>query len=343
MYNVENDVDRKVTNIDLRNHWENVTIDGCKLINTTYGSAGGSIWIRAGEGETRNLVIKNNYIMKSCHDETIAIFGKGEVSNVTIVNNEIIHDDTNVEIKSNPIINLGINVGGNTTSIKNVVFDNNNIKIIADGDFMIFTNSDDITVKNCNFDITSLSEKEYVRYFASYGNTSNINFEGNKIKLTGECSTAEIFYDIDSVKNNTIDVNTEFITFAQNCYEFTQNKINFNKDLIEVSSSIFRIKNKAVDKNILFSGNDLTFNTELTVSTRLINLFSSYLNNYRFEISNNNITGIDGQNTNMQYAIFFQSMKDTVPQTVYMLNNNLGFYSNNIERYDNLTDYNINN
>ena len=45
--------------------------------------------------------MKDNYIEKSCHDETIAVFGKGVVDGVIIENNTIKknrkHDKNNAE------------------------------------------------------------------------------------------------------------------------------------------------------------------------------------------------------------------------------------------------------
>ena len=66
---------RKVTNIDLKEYWKNINIIGCELINLTDGNVGGNIWIRAGKEGTGNIKMEKNYISKSCHDETIAIFG----------------------------------------------------------------------------------------------------------------------------------------------------------------------------------------------------------------------------------------------------------------------------
>lgn len=335
-YNVEGNNDRRVTNIDLRKYWNNITIDGCNLINTTYGPAGGTIWIRAGEKGTGNLIMKNNYIKKSCHDETIGIFGSGVVNNVTIANNTIDFDDTNVENRSNPIINLGLE----TNEISNINLLNNNIKIIASGGFITVYNAKDVLISENILDITSLAQQS-VSYFSA-NNSENVKFTNNNVKLKhdGDYNEDEIFSSFDEIYNNIIEVNTAFAIFVQNCPNFTNNEINFYKDLTDYAS-VFRIRDIIIDKDIIISENKFNFNIALTRTTRLINLTSSYINNHRIEVSNNSVKGIEEQESNSQFAVFFQDMKDTSPQNVYMKNNNLGFYSNNIGRNNNSTTYNV--
>ena len=67
----------QVTNIDVRTYWYDVILDSCSLVNRTYARDGGSIWVRGGAEGTGKLVVRNNYVEKSCHDETLAIFGQG--------------------------------------------------------------------------------------------------------------------------------------------------------------------------------------------------------------------------------------------------------------------------
>ena len=68
--------ERKITNIWLENEFSNINIEKCKFKNLTNGEAGGNIWIRGSDSNyaCNNLKIKNNYIEKSSHDETIAIW-----------------------------------------------------------------------------------------------------------------------------------------------------------------------------------------------------------------------------------------------------------------------------
>lgn len=56
---------RKVTNIDLKEYWENINIIGCELINLTDGNVGGNIWIRAGKEGTGNIKMEKIIFLKA--------------------------------------------------------------------------------------------------------------------------------------------------------------------------------------------------------------------------------------------------------------------------------------
>lgn len=332
----ENNKNRCVTNMDLREYWKNINIDGCEFINTTLAPAGGTIWIRAGKNGTGNLNFTNNKIKKSSHDETIGIFGAGVVNNVSISNNTIDFDDTNVEIKSNPVMCFGLQ----STNVENIEFSNNNVKAIAGGTFMLVDKVDTMIIKGNKFDLTALSSAVGTVYFGGTGQSSNIIFENNNVNLIGNNSTSEVFGDLTEMNNNHINVNTPFIIFIEKCNKLYNNTINFNNEF-EQYDNIFAIKRTTLDNDIDVSNNRFIFNTKLTESTRLINIYESYLNNFRVTISNNEVLSDYDQSACKQFAVYFQGMKDTSPQKIYMKNNSLGFYSNNIGMYDNLSDYSV--
>lgn len=332
----ENNKNRCVTNMDLREYWKNINIDGCEFINTTLAPAGGTIWIRAGKNGTGNLNFTNNKIKKSSHDETIGIFGAGVVNNVSISNNTIDFDDTNVEIKSNPVMCFGLQ----STNVENIEFSNNNVKAIAGGTFMLVDKVDTMIIKGNKFDLTALSTAVGTVYFGGTGQSSNIIFENNNVNLIGNNSTSEVFGDLTEMNNNNINVNTPFIIFIEKCNKLYNNTINFNNEF-EQYDNIFAIKRTTLDNDIDVSNNRFIFNTKLTESTRLINIYESYLNNFRVTISNNEVLSDYDQSACKQFAVYFQGMKDTSPQKIYMKNNSLGFYSNNIGMYDNLSDYSV--
>lgn len=332
----ENNKNRCVTNMDLREYWKNINIDGCELINTTLAPAGGTIWIRAGKNGTGNLNFTNNKIKKSSHDETIGIFGAGVVNNVSISNNTIDFDDTNVETKSNPVMCFGLQ----STNVENIEFSNNNVKAIAGGTFMLVDKVDTMIIKGNKFDLTALSSAVGTVYFGGTGQSSNIIFENNNVNLIGNNSTSEVFGDLTEMNNNNINVNTPFIIFIEKCNKLYNNTINFNNEF-EQYDNIFAIKRTTLDNDIDVSNNRFIFNTKLTESTRLINIYESYLNNFRVTISNNEVLSDYDQSACKQFAVYFQGMKDTSPQKIYMKNNSLGFYSNNIGMYDNLSDYSV--
>lgn len=332
----ENNKNRCVTNMDLREYWKNINIDGCEFINTTLAPAGGTIWIRAGKNGTGNLNFTNNKIKKSSHDETIGIFGAGVINNVSISNNTIDFDDTNVEIKSNPVMCFGLQ----STNVENIEFSNNNVKAIAGGTFMLVDKVDTMIIKGNKFDLTALSSAVGTVYFGGTGQSSNIIFENNNVNLIGNNSTSEVFGDLTEMNNNNINVNTPFIIFIEKCNKLYNNTINFNNEF-EQYDNIFAIKRTTLDNDIDVSNNRFIFNTKLTESTRLINIYESYLNNFRVTISNNEVLSDYDQSACKQFAVYFQGMKDTSPQKIYMKNNSLGFYSNNIGMYDNLSDYSV--
>ena len=332
----ENNKNRCVTNMDLREYWKNINIDGCEFINTTLAPAGGTIWIRAGKNGTGNLNFTNNKIKKSSHDETIGIFGAGVVNNVSISNNTIDFDDTNVEIKSNPVMCFGLQ----STNVENIEFSNNNVKAIAGGTFMLVDKVDTMIIKGNKFDLTALSSAVGTVYFGGTGRSSNIIFENNNVNLIGNNSTSEVFGDLTEMNNNNINVNTPFIIFIEKCNKLYNNTINFNNEF-EQYDNIFAIKRTTLDNDIDVSNNRFIFNTKLTESTRLINIYESYLNNFRVTISNNEVLSDYDQSACKQFAVYFQGMNDTSPQKIYMKNNSLGFYSNNIGMYDNLSDYSV--
>ena len=120
----------------------------------------------------------------------------------------------------------------------------------------------------------------------------------------------------------------------------SNNTVTFYNEFKQYDS-IFVIRETSLNKDINVCGNKFIFNTKLTESTRFINIHKSYLNNFKVTISNNEILTNYDQSTNKQFAVYFQGMKDTSPKKIYMKNNSLGFYSNNIGKYDNLSDYNV--
>ena len=130
------------------------------------------------------------------------------------------------------------------------------------------------------------------------------------------------------------------IIFIEKCNKLYNNTINFNNEF-EQYDNIFAIKRTTLDNDIDVSNNRFIFNTKLTESTRLINIYESFLNNFRVTISNNEVLSDYDQSACKQFAVYFQGMNDTSPQKIYMKNNSLGFYSNNIGMYDNLSDYSV--
>lgn len=295
------------------------------MINTTYGPAGGTIWIRAGEEGTGNLKMKDNYIKKSSHDETIAIFGKGVVDGVIIENNTIDFDDTNVEIKSNPVMMYGLECN----EIKNIQLLNNKIKIIANAGFVTIHNADNFLVSGNDFDIISLRDNNNTSYFGA-DNSSYTRFIGNTLKLQhNQMADDEIFNNIDEISNNNIELNTNFVFLSANASKFSNNLININKTLSGDYRCIYRIRKTTLTKDLLFCDNKIYFNKpqDSDISIRLTSFDNSYMNNYSLHILNNNIYGEGIQEANRRYYCYLQDMKDTTSQNIYLKNNSFGMFT----------------
>lgn len=309
------------------------------MINTTYGPAGGTIWIRGGEEGTGNLKMKDNYIEKSCHDETIAVFGKGVVDGVLIENNTINFDDTNVEIKSNPVMMYGLECD----EIKNIQLLNNKIKIIANAGFLEIHNADNFLISGNDFDIISLYDGITTSYFGSDDYSSNVRFTGNTVKLQHDkMADDEIFNNIDEISNNNIELNTNFIFLCANASKFSNNIININKTLSGDYRVIYRIRGTTLNEDVIFCDNKIYFNEpqDSEISIRLTSLDNSNMNNFSLYILNNSIYGEDVQESNRRYYCYLQDMKDTTPQNIYLKNNNFGMFTQ-IGLSGNLTNYNF--
>ena len=230
--------------------------------------------------------------------------------------------------------------GLQSTQVENVEFSGNNVKAIAGGAFMLLDKVSNMEISNNIFELTSLSDTTGCTYFQLAENANNIRFEDNKVDLIGNSVLSEVFNNLSYIKGNTINVKTPFACFIKNCQSVLNNTITFYNKL-NIYSSIFFIKENSLNDDVNMDNNKFIFNVKLTESTRLINIYKSYINNAKITISNNTVSTNEDQSAAKQFAVYFQGMKDTTPQKIYMKNNSLGFYSNNVGRYDNLTDYSI--
>ena len=281
--------------------------------------------------------MKDNYIEKSCHDETIAVFGKGVVDGVIIENNTINFDDTNVEIRSNPVMNYGL--GSN--KIKNIKLLNNKIKIIANAGFLEINNTDNFLISGNDFDIISLND-DLTCYFSA-DDLSDVKFIDNNVKLQhNQMADDEIFNNIDEISNNNIELNTNFVFLSASASKFSNNIININKTLSGDYRVIYRIRGTTLNEDVMFCDNKIYFNEpqDSEISIRLTSLDNSYMNNFSLYILNNSIYGEDVQEGNQRYYCYLQDMKDTTPQNIYLKNNNFGMFTK-IGLSGNLTTYNF--
>ena len=329
---------RKVTNIDLKEYWKNINIIGCELINLTDGNVGGNIWIRAGKEGTGNIKMEKNYISKSCHDETIAIFGNGEINNVIIQENEFKIDETNVTVKSSPIINIGENMN----KLTNVKFLNNNLDIKAGSLLFWISNSEDVKINNNSINFENISGNPYMQYFKEEESANNVEIANNDISIKGEgILRAYIFDSIDNIENNKINVKIDFCSIFKDCSFIKNNEIIIDNDLNGNDySRVFEYRKDCL-KDINVMNNKIKLKRtvdEKVVQLRLFSFFNTKLNDKIVRIENNEISSENMQKDS--FYIFFQEMQDNTPQVIYMKNNKFDFFNQRGD-YKNLTEYKI--
>ena len=329
---------RKVTNIDLKEYWKNINIIGCELINLTDGNVGGNIWIRAGKEGTGNIKMEKNYISKSCHDETIAIFGNGEINNVIIQENEFKIDETNVTVKSSPIINIGENMN----KLTNVKFLNNNLDIKAGSLLFWISNSEDVKINNNSINFENISGNPYMQYFKEEESANNVEIANNDIAIKGEgILRAYIFDSIDNIENNKINVKIDFCSIFKDCSFIKNNEIIIDNDLNGNDySRVFEYRKDCL-KDINVINNKIKMKRtvdEKVVQLRLFSFFNTKLNDKIVRIENNEISSENMQKDS--FYIFFQEMQDNTPQVIYMKNNKFDFFNQRGD-YKNLTEYKI--
>ena len=329
---------RKVTNIDLKEYWKNINIIGCELINLTDGNVGGNIWIRAGKEGTGNIKMEKNYISKSCHDETIAIFGNGEINNVIIQENEFKIDETNVTVKSSPIINIGENMN----KLTNVKFLNNNLDIKAGSLLFWISNSEDVKINNNSINFENISGNPYMQYFKEEESANNVEIANNDIAIKGEgILRAYIFDSIDNIENNKINVKIDFCSIFKDGSFIKNNEIIIDNDLNGNDySRVFEYRKDCL-KDINVMNNKIKMKRtvdEKVVQLRLFSFFNTKLNDKIVRIENNEISSENMQKDS--FYIFFQEMQDNTPQVIYMKNNKFDFFNQRGD-YKNLTEYKI--
>lgn len=110
-------------------------------------SHSGGLWFWSNEKDlsevSRNIIVRNNYIEKTGHDETLAFF-MGAFEDITVENNVIYTHSEPVGDTSAHVIGFG--VWDCPTSVKNVVFSGNKVDGIASRDLMMFSHVENIKV-----------------------------------------------------------------------------------------------------------------------------------------------------------------------------------------------------
>ena len=182
IYEINNSKSRQVTNLWFHTEWKDVKVQNCEFINLTNSNVGGSIWLSnqlENNYVCKNVKICNNTILKSCHDESIAIW-KGIIQDIVIDNNQFTLNEENVENPSDMIFTFG----NNGAIVKNISFTNNNIDGESDNNIINCygaTGSENIIISNNNIKWKYIGEDIYYSGIIDNRETKNVVISKNNI------------------------------------------------------------------------------------------------------------------------------------------------------------------
>ena len=171
IYEINGNKSRQVTNLWFHVGWQDVTVQDCEFRNLTNGNVGGNIWLSGfasnSDYASCNAVIKNNYIEKSCHDESIAVWA-GYVDNVIIQENEIYIHEENVDDRSTMNFTFGSLLDGGV--VTNIYFMNNNVQCESKESFAYITGAEGskniyIEQNTIEYSLFSNDEIEYRNFY----------------------------------------------------------------------------------------------------------------------------------------------------------------------------------
>lgn len=214
------DDDRHVTSIWANGDVNDITIMNCDIANYSNSSVGGGIWLSAGEkNPCDNVVIVNNRIEKTSHDEIFAFFG-GIFTNVYIDGNYIYSHSEPVGNASAHAIGFG--VWGIASNMTDVTFTNNVVDVVSNKDAIMFGNVSGLVMSGNKIRLSNNSQGESIEYGVFRVPTaetvqSNIEIFNNEIEVfcdavntSGGYNIRSMTYDLSSgfyLHDNTFTVN----------------------------------------------------------------------------------------------------------------------------------------
>lgn len=352
IYEINGNNSRQVTNLWFQVEWNDIVVENCKFINLTNGNVGGNIWISdltSNENYmSRNAVIKNNYMEKSCHDETIAVWG-GKIDNVIIQNNEFyIHEE---EVENRSTMNFTF---GNDGILTNLQFIGNIVKSETK-DYLMYLNgnegSENIYIKENDIKYTIISDTQYYQpMFNQNKYTRNVQVDSNKIEYNAENDGVINSFSMGttSYTNNRIKINATLKNVFGSTDLYDGNKIEINGNVQErILTNNKYFKNNEVILNgrcpqymIFMNVIELTEEVSIennkfiindpeqwtTNSVHFIFIYNSKLNNKDIKITNNIIE--TPNQINNQNLIQLNSIRDTTIQEVDISDNKNDIFKN---------------
>ena len=360
IYEIDGNKSRQITNLWFHTEWKNIIVQDCEFKNLTNSNVGGSIWLSDLTSNSsyisQNAIIKNNYIEKSCHDETIAVW-RGVIENVEIENNEFYLHEEKVE---NPSF-MNFTFGNGTGKVYNINFINNKVKSEYAGiSFYINGNSSNgIYIQNNNLEYNKENLNFHSPFIMNNSNTKNVVVKANNIKINETSNQSFAFGNMD-IENNTITIVSNYLVALTDMYtgndtieksgtvKYINNNISIKSNLeykligssYVVKGNNFNITGKVPGALISFSGmtiqdNINICNNKFTLlddnlweqnSKKFISFIETNINGFDVNISDNEFEIIN--QTNIQTLINLHNVTSNVSNTIIMNNNYYNIFKN---------------
>ena len=341
----------QVTNIDVRTYWYDVILDSCSLVNRTYARDGGSIWVRGGAEGTGKLVVRNNYVEKSCHDETLAIFGQGVteegiefgyVDDVLIENNEFYIDESSISLPSTLVFNFGLDTRG----ISGIRFLNNDVTVKASDDIMTAFEATNVEISGNTFDVTLVNFPEMPDMtggvFTQRDTAKNMSVEENTINVTAN-ENAQMGYlarGVDSFYHNNVNITAPMGAMFGECVRVDENTIkvdnsdfrNYIKDHVSEEEysyfSVYAWRDDVPDV-VSFTGNKITFNEQMFEyqDVRIVSVSDVNMSGTELNMSDDVVEGIgEGEDANTRMLSITGCQDTDGTSAVYALRNDSSLF-----------------
>ena len=341
----------QVTNIDVRTYWYDVILDSCSLVNRTYARDGGSIWVRGGAEGTGKLVVRNNYVEKSCHDETLAIFGQGVteegielgyVDDVLIENNEFYIDESSISLPSTLVFNFGLDTRG----ISGIRFLNNDVTVKASDDIMTAFEATNVEISGNTFDVTLVNFPEMPDMtggvFTQRDTAKNMSVEENTINVTAN-ENAQMGYlarGVDSFYHNNVNITAPMGAMFGECVRVDENTIkvdnsdfrNYIKDHVSEEEysyfSVYAWRDDVPDV-VSFTGNKITFNEQMFEyqDVRIVSVSDVNMSGTELNMSDDVVEGIgEGEDANKRMLSITGCQDTDGTSAVYALRNDSSLF-----------------
>lgn len=292
----EDEVHRRISNIDLRSYWKDVVIDSCMLVNKTYAEAGGAMWIRTGVNGTGGLTVRNCDIEKSCHDEIIAVFGSGAYADdIVIENNTIKVDDTSGEYDpSAPIIKFGTS----KDHVSNVRFIGNDVDVAAGSKVLDIENASGVTISGNSFDF------DLIKFLTQYTGTDNpanlvngvafyasatsddVSMTDNDVNVTSSegLDLAYLANGFDAFSDNDITIDIPFCYLTTNCDRVDSNNVKITSDHFATSMKLINENRKQIDNPCLYHYDDASDDNVRSFTGNKVH-FKQYIDNGTWSVA----------------------------------------------------------